>query len=196
MLWTWQGCDFDPLVDRLDRSKSDYWIMNACPDLRQAYAELDDLLRLRFDLPKNKEHQFVWCLTKAPKTYWCKCHLWPLDVPEDSILAFLDSRVWDHLNGNRSIPENLRQLWTWELTTRQMTEEQRNAEFSEKVRQYHDSFGSRKECLDKLLSRALPPSGPGEDLLALVPLPLSASWIRPCEHWQAISMDRHKRGIK
>ena len=103
MLWTWQGEDFDPVVDRIDRSKSDYWVREACPNLRRSYMELDELLCL----PKDREHQFVWCSTTAPRTDWYGCCLWPLDVPPDSILAYLDSRVWEHLIGSDSLPDAL-----------------------------------------------------------------------------------------
>ena len=188
MLWTWQGDDFDPVVDRLDRSKSHYWVREACPNLRQSYAELDELLCLR-GLPKDREHQFVWCYTTAPRTDWYGCRLWPLDVPQDSILAYLDSRIWEHLIGG-ALPADLQETWRHELHSRRITAEQWQQEFSRKEREYHDSFGSRGDCLAVLLS----PTGPGEDVLALVALPLDPSWIRSsCELDQGIVTARQER---
>jgi len=61
MLWTWQGYDFDPLHDAVDRARSEYLIQPvSCPDIRRAYAELDELLAL----PPDGAHQFAWCLTE------------------------------------------------------------------------------------------------------------------------------------
>jgi|GEM_PF-2956224 hypothetical protein len=90
LLLTWQGCDFDPLRDRLDRSRSDFWSTDVpgCPDIRQAYADLDELLCL----PNDREHQFVFCCTLDPEKHcWPKKRrLWRLDVPQDRVLAYLD----------------------------------------------------------------------------------------------------------
>lgn len=60
-LWTWQGHGFDPVHGRIDRSKSEFWADQACRNIRQAYTELDRLL----GLPKEDEHQFIWCDTNA-----------------------------------------------------------------------------------------------------------------------------------
>jgi hypothetical protein len=156
MLWTWQGDDFDPVLDRIDRTKSGFWRDHACPSIRQSYAELDELLCL----PKDREHQFVWCNTTAPRTDWYGCCLWPLDVPPDSILAYLDSRVWEHLIGSDSLPDALREKWKWELCSRQVPGDEWEGEMSRRKREYHESFPSREECLKVLLS----PTGPGEDV--------------------------------
>ena len=71
-----------------------------------------------------------------------------------------------------------------------MTEEQRNQDYFRKYANTVILLALAKSVSDKLLSRVLPPTGPGEDVLALVSLPFDASWIRPCEHWQAIAMNR------
>ena len=61
---------------------------------------------------------------------------------------------------------------------------------SRRKREYHESFPLREECLKVLLS----PTGPGEDVLALVSLPLDLSWIRSsCELEQGIIKARRQR---
>ena len=186
MLWTWQGSDFDPQVDRIDRSKSGFWRDQACPDIRQAYAELDELLCL----PKDREHQFVWCNTTVPETDWYGRCLWPLDVPQDGVLTYIDSRVWEHLIGSGWLPNTLRDQWKWDLCSRQVPGDEWEGEMSRREREYHDSFGSREGCLGALLS----PTGPGEDVIALVPLPLDPSWIcSSCELRQGIVSARWQR---
>ena len=121
LLWTWQGHDFSPLRDRLDRSKSDFWRMDVpgCPDIRQAYADLDE----RLCLPKDREHQFVFCSTTDPEMNWRERRLWRLDVPQDSVLAFLDEPRWLHLIGDRSLPDSFRDQLNSELRSQKITPE-------------------------------------------------------------------------
>jgi hypothetical protein len=172
ILWTWQGIDFFPPFYPVYRSKSEFLIHKACPDIHQAYAELDELL----SLPANKREQFIWCYTTES---WCepwrKRYLWPIDVPQEKILAYVDSPIREHLIGSKSVPNRLREQWRQELYSQRYFGKQFPQEMERKEHEYHDSFPSRKECLEKLLI----PTSPGEDVLALVPVPIDTSWIRP-----------------
>ena len=172
MLWTWQGFDFDPLLDRLDRSKSEFLTCpGSCPDIRRAYADLDKLL----SLPPDRKHQFVWCFTtdSCLQNPWNGRRLWRIDVPQDSILAYVNDCMWNHLIGSKSVPMSLRNQWKNELYSKRAAGEQFDQEISWREREYHDSFPSREACLAALLS----PKGPGEDVSALVSLPFDESWI-------------------
>jgi hypothetical protein len=73
ILWTWQGYDFNPLLHCVDRTKSEFWVHNSCPDIRRAYEELDDLL----SLPKEKKEQYVWCYEKIAILCFCR---WLRDI--------------------------------------------------------------------------------------------------------------------
>jgi hypothetical protein len=174
LLWTWQGCDFDPLSDRLDRSKSNFWTMDipGCPDIRKAYVDIDELLCL----PKDREHQFAFCLTIYKTWVDSKRRLWRLDVPPDIILAYLDNPTWRYLIGDTQLPDRLREPLILGLRSRNIgpETEQWRQEFSTKEHEYYDSFGPREVCKKKLL---IPP-GSGEEVVALVPLPFNESWIR------------------
>jgi len=173
MLWTWQGLDFDPCSHRVDRTKSGFLTNPAFPDIRRGYAELDELL----SLPPDREGQFLWYYTTDSWVQhpWSKRCLWPIEVPRVSILAFVDDRLWEHLIGSKWVPRGLREQWERELFSQPVAREEFSQEVSKREREYHDSFPSRKECLKSLLS----PAGPGEDVSALVSVPLDASWLRP-----------------
>src|SRR5438132_4033663 len=102
MLWTWQGFDFNPLTDRVDRSKSDH-LSRPFGYLLRAYEELEE----RLALSAERKHQYVWCYTTDS---W-RQHpergrgLWPLDVPQEKILAYVDGPSWECLIGNRPTVE-------------------------------------------------------------------------------------------
>ena len=172
MLWTWQGLDFCPPFDPVDRAKSDFLVHTACPDIHSAYAELDGLLAL----PKDRKGQFLWCYTaESWGESWHKRRLWSLDVPQESILAYVNGPVWEHLIGSKCVPRKLREGWQHEFV-QQSSREQYQECMARKEREYHGSFPCRKACLDELLKR----TDPGEDVSALVPVPVDPSWIRPC----------------
>ncbi len=175
-LWTWQGVNFAPPFYPVDRSNSGYLTHpachSACPDIRRAYDELDELLAL----PADRKGQFIWCYTtKSWDDPQLDRRLWTMEVSQESILAYVCEPIWEHLIGSRSVPQNLRWQWQRELWSRQVAREQFQEEISRREREYYDSFPSRIECLKKLLS----PTGPGDDLLALVSVPVDASCIRP-----------------
>ena len=86
---------------------------------------------------------------------WYERRLWTIDVPQDSIICYVDNPIWEHLIGSKWVPESVR--------------------ISAKEQTYHDSFLCRKACLEMLLR----PTGRGENISALVPVPFAASWIRP-----------------
>ena len=173
MLWTWQGFDFCPPFDPVDRAKSDFLIHSACPNIHSAYAELDELLAL----PMDRKGQFLWChTTESWGESWHKRCLWSLDVPQESILAYVNGPVWEHLIGSKSVPRNLREQWQHEFFAQQIVGEQYYQEMARKEREYHNSFPCRKACLEALLD----PTGPAEDVSALVSVPADSSWIRPC----------------
>jgi len=121
MLWTWHSFDFNPPFYPVDRSKSQFLIRPACPDIRRAYEELDELL----SLPTDVKWQFVWCYTTASwDDMWYERCLWPIDVPQESILAYVDSPIWEHLIGSKSVPKHIREQWEQVLFSQQVVGEQ------------------------------------------------------------------------
>jgi hypothetical protein len=167
-LWTWQGLDFDPLSQPVDSSKSTKRYDSQCPDIRRAYEELDELLRL----PPDRKGQYLWCFTTDSweQHPWTGRLLWPLNVPEESILHYVDDRIWEYLIGSKWVPQGFWDHWESALLAQGISDEQKHEEI---LRKYRDSFPSRHECLRWLLS----PDGPGELVSALVPAPLIESWI-------------------
>jgi hypothetical protein len=188
MLWTWQGFDFNPPFYPIDRSKSKYLIHNSCPDIHRAYEELDELL----SLPTDKKGQFVWCCTTDSwDGPWYNCYIWPIDVPQDSILAYVNNPIWEHLIGSKSVPKNIRKQWEIELFSQQISGDRYYEEMDKKESEYHNSFPSRKECLEILLN----PTKPGENVTALVHVPIDVSWIRPhdLKEWRRSGVGISKR---
>ncbi len=176
MLWTWQTFDFPPPFHRVDRSKSDFFTRPACPSIRRAYTELDKLL----SLPIGHTGQFIWCYTTDSwGDPWYDRYLWSIDAPEQNILAYVNGPIWEHLIGSKSVPRSLREGWERDLWSRQIVEERYHEEMARKEREYHESFPPREACLDLLLN----PSGPGEEVCALVAVPVDTSWIRLHSRW-------------
>lgn len=174
MLWTWQGFGFDPPFDPVDRSKSNFLNPPACPDIDRAYRELDELLTL----PTDRKGQFLWCSTVSlDNDPWYKRCLWPIDAPQESILTLVSSPIWEHLIDSKSIPLRCREKWKLDLYSRQVVGDRSNQEMGRRECEYHKSFPSRTACLAELRS----PTKPGEDVLALLRVPIDSSWICPCD---------------
>src|SRR6185295_3604480 len=108
MLWTWQSPDFDPFTDRVDRSRSDFTNLPPHADLLRAYEELD----ARLTVSAEVKHQYLWCFTTDSWEIhpWDRV-LWPIDVPEESILSFVDGPLWARLIGNQTVPTGITELW-------------------------------------------------------------------------------------
>ena len=117
--------------------------------------------------PKTERGQFVWCFTADPgDESWYERRLWQIDVPTDSVLAYVDNRIWEHLIGSDVVPTDLRRQWCCQGLS--------NEEISAKVQEYHEKcFPSRKECVEALLS----PTAPARTFWLLVPVPFAESWI-------------------
>jgi hypothetical protein len=173
MLWTWQGFDFNPLLERVDRSRSYYVISPPHSDLLLAYAELDELL----SLPAEKKHQYAWCYTTDSwlQHPWYERCVWPLEIPKDKIVAYIDEPSWERLIGNLSVPPDLRESWRRELWSQQFVGERLQQELAKRDREYLRACPPRAECLRALLN----PTEPGRGVLALAPVPFDPSWIRP-----------------
>jgi hypothetical protein len=169
MLWTWQGVGFDPGAHRLDRSQSPFWRERSCPDIRRAYSELDAILRL----PEDRAGQFIWCFTteRSAKNPFRDRTPWTIDVPRHKIPTFVDDVMWNHVIGSDYVPgEHIRKV-DERKRAGEISAEQ--AYFEESAKAYHATFPSREECL-RLLCK---PTEPGEDVSALVPLPIEPSWV-------------------
>ncbi len=172
MLWTWQGLDYDPMVQAINRSKSEFFNSPPFPDLPRTYEELDELL----SLPSETRHQYLWCYTSDswPLHPWYERCLWPLDVPQSQIISLIDSPLWEYLIGSPSVPIALHAEWRDELRSKRLNDDEYRTEMVKKERAYRQTFPSRATCWQRLRS----PTICGPDVLALVPTPLDVAWIR------------------
>ena len=88
-LWTYHKPDFSLTSGRVDLSRSDYF--RCMPEIPGAYAEL--ARRVGTD-------QIIWCYVR-PDEYnnipELTCVEWALDVPDDQVLAIIDSFVWERI---------------------------------------------------------------------------------------------------
>jgi hypothetical protein len=90
---------------------------------------------------------------------------------------------------------NIREQWENVLHNKRISGDQFYEEMNEKERQYHDSFPSRQECLRVLLS----PTQAGDNVTALLQVPIDVSWIHPyrLKKWKRqLKSRRTKNGFK
>lgn len=103
-LWTWHSPNFSLINGSVDWNKSEYYQQDA--GLRAAYLELR--CRLSTD-------QLIWCYTNREDRL---AHddgrvEWTLDVPKESIIAFVDNYVWNRLLGKTrvTVSDHIRLKW-------------------------------------------------------------------------------------
>ena len=94
-LWTIHDTyDFKLSEGHVDHSKSDYY--NNTPGVKEAYHQLWPLIRM-------PDGQIIWCYTR--KKDICKTGtpkiMWTLEVPEDSVITYIDDIMWNCILGIR-----------------------------------------------------------------------------------------------
>lgn len=102
---TLQAPDYDIRRDKRDLRKSNYYNDPAHWRIRSAYDKLHK--RLGTD-------QIIWCYAQRNETLSAErpqTKFWELEVPDDEIITFVDTYVWERVIGNNIIPESLKTRW-------------------------------------------------------------------------------------
>src|SRR4029450_6957865 len=102
-LWTWQTPDFPLTSGRVDHSRSRYY--QSLPKIQSAYAELARHIGTC---------QIIWCYVR-PDEYKREAGNsrveWVLDVPDNNVLAIIDSWVWEKIICSKACPASLLEKW-------------------------------------------------------------------------------------
>lgn len=148
-LWTWQADEIRPSVGDIDpRCPGSYYDTN--PKFRPAFEKL---------WKKLDTDQLLWCFVdeeeaKEAREHWRGRSLWALDVPEDSILAFIDPGVWERLLGSGAVPPSYREVcyaWQEEWHKEAMRKDLGNVEYREqKLKEYHEMAPLRGDWWSEL----------------------------------------------
>lgn len=103
-LWTWQTPDFRLFDGRVDHNRSYYY--QTVEGVPSAYKKLAELIGT---------NQLIWCYTVPDQRIVLPCHTEVeliLDVPRESILAFVDEVVWNRILGIRcELPSGVWRPW-------------------------------------------------------------------------------------
>jgi len=164
-LWTWHGRSFSITEGHVDHTRSDY-----CQDVRgytQAVARLGCMLG---------SDQFLWCLDYRVENPWPRRVEWSLEVPDDAILAFVDTLVWERILGNQYIPHDLESRWLHEA----MAKGQDPDAFSRVMRQqFEDVLPHRRELWDNVFAEAVQNRfcPDCERNTVLIPFPAKPEWV-------------------
>jgi hypothetical protein len=146
-LWTWQGRGHSLVVGGVDHARSQY--ADSQPGIGEAYARLAEMVG---------SEQLIWCYADRSE-HLCvdgDTHVrWELLVPDDAILAFVDTYVWNKLLGIRcGLPErarleHLRRATKCSSTTQEQARRRLEHEFWDAVPGSWDSLlvGGREESI-------------------------------------------------
>jgi hypothetical protein len=138
LLWSWQKPDFSLTSGSVDHSKSEYY--KTVRGIPAAYAELAKRLDTQ---------DIVWCYVRHDD-YDSSSEAtrveWALDVPDELILAIVDTFVWDKIIGQKTFPSMLRSRWISEAP---IQEPARSAYLEQQLNDYH----SQPEPIDGWWSR-------------------------------------------
>jgi hypothetical protein len=161
-LWTWQEPDFSLTSGYVDHAQSEYY--NTVLGVPEAYAILAK--RLGTD-------QIIWCYVRRDE-YDNLPHLtrieWALDVPDDDILAIIDTYTWNRLLGIETYP---RTRYLRLLRDAPMEETARNAHIEQQIRDYH----SQPEPDGGWWSRLFMTDTTVEGATVLLAHPIPESWV-------------------
>lgn len=164
-LWTWQGKGYSLLESKRDISKSEY--CETEPEYLSASEKLRELLGT---------DQIIWCDLAKPEEQMLNQNsktkaLWKLEVPEDKILRFVDSYIWNKILGIECrLPMGLRErCWQESINS--------NRHFREILEECRKEFFAPRPEEDLWTELFI------EDYLkkganAIIPHPVEEGWIR------------------
>jgi len=163
LLWTWHEPDFLLTEGRVDHTRSEYYI--TVPGVRDAYANI--ARRLSTD-------QIIWCYVRRdgyhrlPKLTRIE---WSLNVPNDGVLAVIDSFVWNKILRIETFPPmSLHFKWREQAPLERVA---RDAFLERKIKEYH----AQPEPPDGWWSQLFIKDTSVEGATVLLRHPIPKSWV-------------------
>ncbi len=170
-LWSIHTPDFSLTAGKVDHSKSNYY--DSVPKLRESYHKLWNLIQI-------PDGQIIWCYTQNDRLEKKKDEkiLWPLDVPEDGIICFVDDLVWNRLLGIEcAVGKGKHRQWDAEALRKFAGQSDAMREYQEQCRK---DFWAQKpksgDWWDELFVEE-----PGECISAIIRHPVPVEWVDSSE---------------
>lgn len=202
ILHTWHNPEYN-ILDKPDLSKSIH------------YTDYGDSMKKAYDwlFKEIGTNSIVWCWPEGHKGYKTDHGItekqWILDVPDNKIIAYLNSDAWDYIIGDFTpVPEDVYSKWDREYAkmgrklkkdvseARDMNIRQwrsiETAFFDMKEKQWLESKNITKEELWKknLFFKKVMKT---KSTQVLIPSPVKKSWIKDCIHYSTYDVDLNKK---